>query len=160
MPPSWSPRYTPPVGKTFLIAVAVIVALTAGAMLLVNRLTEPGPASARAERAAAAAERQPTPDTERAAQAYRAGDEPGAAILIPAGPPSSEPVQNEAPPIQGPPPIPLPVDPEERKEALQTIRKDRFDVQMMRLNRRGEERAAKAANQAGTPPPPNPDTQR
>jgi hypothetical protein len=150
------------VGKQLLIAAAVILALTGGAILLLNRLTEPGTTAARAERAAAAAEREapPTSGQARAAQAYQAGNEPGAPIIVPAAPPTDLPVQNEAAPIQGPTPIPLPDDPDERRDMLQGVRKDRFDVQMMRMNKRSEERAAKAANQAGTPPAPPPDADR
>jgi hypothetical protein len=135
-------RYTPPVGRLFALAAAAILLLTVGAILIVNRLTEYQPAQRTAgerasDRAAAAA-----PDLPVYAQppADYSQQGPGEPIVIPAGPMTGGAVQNESPPIQGPTAVPLPEDPAARGAAISTIRSDKVNEQMERINRRNRER--------------------
>ena len=143
--------------KHFAIAALVIVLFAAGAILLVNRLTDyPTPPRSAAERAAAGAASSSAPDLPVYAQppADFSQQGPGAPIVIPAGPMVGGAVQNESPPIQGPPPVPLPQDPGERGEAISNIRRDRINSQMDRINRRNQERLGQRPDQS-TPEPPS-----
>jgi len=146
-----------PVAKLFAIVALAIVLFTAGAILLVNRLTDYGPPSrSAAERAAVAAPASAQPDLPVYAQppADYSGQGPGEPIVIPAGPMVGGAVQNESPPIQGPPPVPLPQDPAERGAAISNIRRDRINTQMDRINRRNQERLGQRPDQS-TPEPPS-----
>jgi hypothetical protein len=149
------------VGKLFAAAVVAIVLLTAGALLLVYRLTEPSaPGSASAERAespaSGPAEQPSSLAPEPDATASPADQGVGAAIELPGNAPSYGPVPNESPPIQGPAPVALPTDPDERADALGTIRKQRVADQMERLNRRNQQRGGTPATGGKPAAPPRP----
>jgi hypothetical protein len=131
------------VRKLVILGLLAIVLLTAGAILLVNRLTEyPEPKRAAAGRAEAPAQPAAPYDPPAPAQppADYSNQEPGSAIVIPARPPPTGAVQNEAAPIKGPPPVPLPEDGEERGAAISNIRKNRVNDQMDRINQRNRAR--------------------
>lgn len=143
--------------KLFAIAALAIVLFTAGAILLVNRLTDYGsPPRSTAGRAAAGAPRAPPPDLPVYAPppADSGNQGPGAPVVIPAGPMVGGAVQNESPPIQGPPPVPLPEDAEERGAAISNIRRGRVNDQMDRMNRRNRERLGLQPGEDPPPPPP------
>jgi hypothetical protein len=147
------------VGKQLAIIAGAIVLMTAVAMLLVNRFTAPAtPLTPRAERAAAAAaERQAEPaPLQPAATPLAIEPGPGGAIELPGSNPLIPgPVPNESRPIQGPAPIPLPIDAEERQDALRTIRQQRRSDQMEKLNRRNQQRlGASASDLEPSEPPP------
>jgi hypothetical protein len=144
------------VARLFAIAALVIVLLTAGAMLLVYRITDyPAPSRSAAERAAAAAPPPAPYDPPVYAQppADYSSQEPGSAIVIPARPPPTGAVQNESPPIQGPTAVPLPEDPEGRGAAISNIRNQRVNEQMDRINQRNR---ARLGLRPGDPVPESP----
>jgi hypothetical protein len=147
------------VGKLLAAAVVAIVLLTAGALLLVNRLTEPAPGPASAVSAAVPASgpaEQPSTVAPGPDAAYPADQGVGAAIELPGNAPSYGPVPNESPPIQGPAPVALPTDPDERDDALRNIRKQRVADQMERLNRRNQQRGGTPAASGKPAAPPRP----
>ena len=145
--------------KLVAAGVLAILLLTAGSMLLIYRLTEdpPGTVSARAEPVSAPVEANagtltqpqlgrdfaPTPaDLSSPVPDVIPGDDPR----------YPGPVPNETAPIEGPAPMGLPTDPEERQDALDAVRKQRFSDQMERLNRRNEQRGGRPV--VAVPPPP------
>ena len=131
--------------------IAALALLLAGAALVVYRLTEFSlPTASRSPREPAPPDPPPqaapfAPTQE--ASPYQAAGDPTAPIVVPAGPAPDGPIMNESRPIQGPAPVALPADPAERQEALQSIRSQRVNEQMERLNKRNRERI-------GAPPPP------
>ena len=142
--------------RLFALIAAVILLLTAGALVLVNRLTAyPPPSRSAADRAAASAS-PAAPDLPVYAPtpADYSSQGPGQPIVIPAGPMVGGAVRNESPPIQGPPPVPLPEDPEERGAAISNIRRNRVNDQMERINRRNRARLGSPESQGPPPPPP------
>ena len=147
--------------KLFALAALAIVLLTAGAMFLVNRLTddsEPRRSAASRAGAGAGSSAPPAAPYDPPAQAQPPADfsseQPGQAIVIPARPPPTGAIPNESPPIQGPTAVPLPEDREERGELLMKIRRDRAGFQMDRINQRNRERVGLRLEEDPPPPPP------
>jgi hypothetical protein len=135
------------VRRWITLGLLAIVLLTAGAILLVHRLTEPDEAPARrGERAAGVAEVAPAnPEPGAQTPALDPGADPGAPIVIAPRPPTPGAVQNESRPIQGPAPVGLPEDPADRQEALEEVRRQRAADQLEQRNRRNQRRAINAA---------------
>jgi hypothetical protein len=154
--------------KLFLLALAGIVALTAGSMLLIYRLTEDPPttASSRAAQARAAQASAEAPPRVQNLSEILPAEDPSqlpavelapTANVIPGGDPRYPgPVPNEVAPIEGPPPAGLPTNPEERDAALDEVRKKRFGDQMDRINRRNEQRGGRPAAATTQVLPPGP----
>ena len=150
-------------GRLLAIIAAAIVLFTAGALFLVNRLTEyqPAPRSA-SDRASDRAAPTAAPDLPAypPPPADFTQEGPGAPIVIPAGPMVGGAVRNESPPIQGPPPVPLPEDPEERGATISRIRRNRVNEQLERNNQRNRERLGLRPGEDPPPPPPSPSPQQ
>jgi hypothetical protein len=144
------------VAKLFAIAALAILLFTAGAVFLVYRLTDyPVPSRTAAERAAAAAPPPAPYDPPVYAQppADYSSQEPGSAVVIPARPPPTGAVQNEAAPIQGPTAVPLPEDGEARGAAISNIRNQRVNDQMDRINQRNRARLGLRPQDPAPEPP-------